>query len=345
MNLLIEKVSYGLINEINGKIDSKTKPAGSLGFIEELAKKISLIQNTLTPELRKPYILIFAGDHGVAAEGVSKYPSGVTYQMVLNFLQGGAAINVFSRQNDIKLKIIDAGVNGSFENNSRLVNCKIANGTKNFSKEPAMTRKQCLEALSKGAEVMRKVNDEGCNIVGLGEMGIGNTSAASAIIHILSKIPLDVIVGRGTGLDDRQLEKKLEIIGKAVSLHKNIDDPIAVLATFGGFEIVEMCGAILAAAERKMIILIDGFIASAALLAASRLEMNVIDYCVFCHESAENGHKRVISYFGARPVLNLDMRLGEGTGAALAYPIVLAAAKFMNEMASFESAGISGSQR
>ncbi len=342
LHFKIDKIDNFLLEKIKRKIDLKTKPVGSLGVLERLAEKVALIQNTLTPSLKKPHILIFAGDHGIAVEGVSKYPSEVTRQMVINFLNGGAAINVFCRRNEIEFKVIDAGVDCEFDGHLHLIDSKIARGTRNFLKEPAMTLEQCNEAVRRGAEIVKKINDCGCNVIGMGEMGIGNTSSASAIIHLISGIDLEFLVGRGTGLNDARIGHKLSVIKKAVSFHKSLNSPMEQLAVFGGFEIAQMCGAMLAAAERKMVLLIDGFIASAALLASSCIERNVLEYCVFCHKSAEAGHEKLMSFLGVKPLLELEMRLGEGTGAAIAYPLLRAAVDFLNEMASFESAGVSG---
>ena len=327
---------------IQHKIDTKTKPLGALGELESVARQIALVQQTLTPALRQPHLLVFAADHGIAQAGVSQYPSEVTHQMVRNFAGGGAAINVFCRQNGLGLTIVDAGVRGSFADLPAVRDEKIAEGTRNYAQEPAMTAAQCTDALQRGARLVDELHASGCNVLGLGEMGIGNTSSAAVLMHLLTGRPLAECVGRGTGLDAAGLARKLDTLTKAVAVHSQVGtEPLAVLATFGGFEIAQMCGAMLRAAELRMLLLVDGFIASAALLVAARLAPAVLAYCVFCHESDEQGHRLLLAELGGRPLLRLGLRLGEGTGCALAYPLVQAAVSFLNEMASFESAGVS----
>jgi nicotinate-nucleotide--dimethylbenzimidazole phosphoribosyltransferase len=326
------------------KIDSKTKPLGALGQLEKLAKKIGLVQQTLTPEFRQPQLLVFAGDHGAARAGVSAYPQDVTWQMVENFLAGGAAINVFARHNGLQLTVVDAGVAHDFAPRAGLVDAKVAPGTANYIEQPAMTRAQCATALARGAQIVRGLAAQGCNVVGFGEMGIGNTAAAALITHCLSGAPLAACVGRGTGLDDVGLARKQALLETALTRYRQSgggDDALAVLAEFGGFEIAMMAGAMLAAAEARMLLLIDGFIVGAAALVAARLAPALVDYCVFCHCSAEPGHGAQLQALGGEPLLDLGLRLGEGTGAALAWPLVQAAAHFVNEMASFASAGVS----
>lgn len=324
------------------KIATKTKPLGSLGQLETLAQQVALVQQTLTPALRQPHVLVFAADHGIARTGVSQYPPEVTHQMVRNFAGGGAAINVFCRQNGLGLTIVDAGVRGSFADLPAVRDEKIAEGTQNFAQAPAMTAAQCANALQRGAWLADELHAAGCNVLGLGEMGIGNTSSAAVLMHLLTGKPLAECVGRGTGLDAAGLARKLATLTQAVAAHPPVGpDPLTVLATFGGFEIAQMCGAMLRAAELRLLLLIDGFIASAALLVAARLAPAVLAYCVFCHESDEQGHRLLLAELGGQPLLRLGMRLGEGTGCALAYPLVRAASNFLNEMASFDSAGVS----
>lgn len=326
---------------IQHHIDFKTKPLSALGQLEQVARQVALIQDTLTPTLRRPHLLVFAADHGIAAEGVSSYPQEVTYQMVLNFLRGGAAINVFCRQHGLELQVVDAGVKGSFAAHPGVIDAKIAEGTRNFAHEPAMSAEQCAQALAKGAALAREVAATGCNILSFGEMGIANTSAAAVLMHHFTGLPLSACLGRGTGLNDEQLRHKTSVLTTAVQHHPPLNAPLDVLATFGGFEIVQMAGAMLAAAEAGLVLLIDGFIATAALLAAAALHPTVREYCLFTHQSDEAGHGRMLAYLQARPLLNLGLRLGEGTGCALAYPLVESAVRFFNEMASFESAGVS----
>lgn len=325
------------------KIDAKTKPLGALARLEDIALQVGLIQNTLSPQLKKPTMLVFAGDHGIAASGVSAYPQAVTAQMVLNFLNGGAAINVFARQNGFNLRVIDAGVNHEFEAQSNLINAKIGMGTADFLQQPAMSQAQCEQALTLGASVVNKEIDAGCNVIGFGEMGIANTASASCLMSVLCGLPIAQCVGRGTGLDDDGLAKKVATLRTAIDHHALTgQDPMVVLATFGGFEIAMMAGAMLRAAEQKAVLLIDGFIASAALLVAYKMQPNILQYCVFAHCSNESAHKQLLAYLGAKPLLDLGLRLGEGTGAVLAYPLVQAAVNFLNDMASFESASLSG---
>jgi len=338
----IGSLSQSLQAALVDKINHKTKPLGALGQLEAVALQLGLIQQTLTPQLANPTLMVFAGDHGVVNSGVSPYPQAVTAQMVLNFLQGGAAINVFARQHDMRLRVIDAGVNHDFDAHTDLIHAKVAAGTANFLQEAAMTSAQCQQALATGASLARQEVASGCNVFGFGEMGIGNTSSASCLMSVLCGIPIEECVGRGTGLDDAGLAQKLSILKQAIDFHDmGGDNALDVLATFGGYEIAMMAGAMLGAAEQQAVLLIDGFIATAALLVAAQLQPNILQYCVFTHCSGEAGHRRLLAHLGATPLLDIGLRLGEGTGAALAYPLVQAAVNFMNEMASFESAGVS----
>jgi nicotinate-nucleotide--dimethylbenzimidazole phosphoribosyltransferase len=322
-------------------IDNKTKPLGSLGMLESLARRIGLIQRTTRPQLIQPAIFVFAGDHGVTAENVSPYPQSVTWQMVENFLAGGAAINVFARQNGCALQIVDAGVNHDFGMRDGLVVRKVGYGTRNFVEEPAMTQQECAQAIEHGRTLVAAL--EG-NVVGFGEMGIGNTTAAAALMHQLTGLPLDTCVGAGAGLDDAGIAHKRQVIARACARHATAKQPLEVLAALGGFEIAMMAGAMLAAAERRMVLLIDGFIVSSALLVAARLQPAVLDYCVFSHCSDERGHRAMLAHLDAQPLLQLGLRLGEGSGCALALPLVQAAVNFLCEMASFESAQVSRKQ-
>ncbi|MFZ6875149.1 nicotinate-nucleotide--dimethylbenzimidazole phosphoribosyltransferase [Undibacterium sp. Di27W] len=324
--------------ELTAAINNKTKPLGSLGRLEHLAAQIGLIQQTTQPALREPAIMVFAGDHGVVAEGISAFPQDVTWQMVENFLADGAAINVFARQNGIALHVVDSGVNHDFGSREKLLNRKIAAGTRNFAKGPAMTAEQCQAAMQNGRELVAGLSG---NVLGFGEMGIGNTTAAAALMHKLTGIPVADCVGAGTGLSSDGIRHKQAVIEAATVLHDSVHDAAAVLATFGGFEIATMVGAMLAAAERRMVLLIDGFIVSSALLVAARMQPAIIDYCVFSHLSDESGHARMLQALQVKPVLQLDLRLGEGTGAALVYPMLQAAVNFLNQMATFASAQVS----
>jgi nicotinate-nucleotide--dimethylbenzimidazole phosphoribosyltransferase len=337
----IEKPQKAIAESIQHKIDNKTKPLGALGVLETLAKQIALIQQTITPILTNPCILVFAGDHGIVAESVSPFPQEVTPQMVYNFLNGGAAINVFARQNKIRLKIVDSGVAVDLTPHPDLLDRKVAYGTKNFAKEAAMTRVECLQAMQHGALLVEECVNEGTNVIGFGEMGIGNTSSSAALMHLFTNLPITDCVGKGTGLDENGISHKAAVIIKAIENYPNHRDPLSILSWFGGFELVMTCGAILKAAEKKMVILIDGFNITAALLAAYAFEPNVLDYCIFSHCSNEKGHQSMISYLKGQPIISLDMRLGEGTGVAVAYPILESAVSFLNEMASFDSANVS----
>ena len=338
---LISPVSSTIDVDLKKKIDAKTKPPGSLGRLEKLAVKFGRIQNSLNPELINPTILVFAGDHGITEEGVSPYPQEVTTQMVINFLNGGAAINVFCHQNNISLHVIDAGVKADFPECNELINAKIGRGTKNFCKEAAMSFDECERAIEKGAELSRTVPLSTCNVIGFGEMGIGNTSSAAALTHRFTGLPVEDCVGKGTGLDDPGLKHKQNTIRQALEKHAQIKEPQAVLSTFGGFEIAMMVGAMLESAVLKRIILIDGFIAAAAFLAAFRIVPEIKQYAVFAHKSDEQGHGKILKYMQVEPLISLGMCLGEGTGAAVAFPILQSAVSFLNQMASFESAGVS----
>ncbi len=326
--------------QLQHKIDLKTKPPGSLGKLEQVALQIGLIQNTTTPELKKPAMIVFAGDHGITDEGVSPFPKEVTFQMVMNFLNEGAAINVFCKTNGISLKVVDAGVDYDFPAELNIVPAKIAHGTQNFLKHPAMTSDQLEMAFDKAAEIVQKEFDAGCNVIGFGEMGIGNTSSATMLMHKFTGLSIVECTGRGTGHTDEGLSKKQQILQKAAEAH-DVTDPKQVLATYGGFEVAMMCGAMLKAAALGMVVLVDGFIASSAMLTASKINPSVLENAIFCHVSGEKGHRLMLQSMGVEPLLDLGMRLGEGSGAAVAYPIIKTAVAFLNDMASFEDAGVS----
>lgn len=348
MNFSIPPVAAALAADLRHRIDNKTKPLGALGRLESLALQIGLARGELAPTLRQPQLAVFAADHGAAKAGVSAFPQDVTWQMVENFLAGGAAINVFARGNGLALSIVDAGVAHDFSLDGTpragLIDAKIAAGTANFIEAPAMTAAEVEAAMARGAALAHAWADAGCDVLGFGEMGIGNTAAASLLTHVLTNTPLDTCIGRGTGLDDSGLARKRELLAKAVARVGDVGQlaPRQVLAEFGGLEIAMMAGAMLGAAERRIVLLIDGFIVGAAALVAARLHPEILPYCVFCHQSAEPGHRAQLQALGGEPLLDLGLRLGEGTGAALAWPLVKAAADFLRDMASFESAGVSG---
>lgn len=335
-----------LATALQHKIDTKTKPLGALGRLERLALQIGLLQNTLSPALNNPHILVCAGDHGAlkdpAGAALSAYPQDVTWQMVENFLAGGAAINVLARQAGMSLVVADAGVNHDFGSRPGLVDAKIAHGTSSYLAGAAMTAEQREAAMTKGAAVVAELAGKGCNVLGFGEMGIGNTASASLITHFLTAAPLADCVGRGTGLDDAGLDKKRAILAGIVARHAGSNSPLDILAQYGGFEIAMLTGAMLEAKRCGMLLLIDGFIVTSALLVAAGVEPTILQSCVFSHRSQERGHAVQLEHLGVEPLLELDLRLGEGTGTALAYSLVKASVAFLNEMASFESAGVSG---
>ncbi|NVK87595.1 MAG: nicotinate-nucleotide--dimethylbenzimidazole phosphoribosyltransferase [Gammaproteobacteria bacterium] len=321
-------------------IDQKTKPLGSLGQLENLALQLAQVLGDEPLQIKRPQMLIFAADHGIAAEGISIAPSDVTTQMVNNFLAGGAAINCFCQTNEIELHVIDAGIATEIKH-PRLIQQAIVRGTKNFCQQPAMTKAQANQCLALGAAIASEILDQGSNVIGFGEMGIGNSSSAAAMMAAILKVPADECVGRGTGISDHVLSKKLAIIESALRLHaENLTSPLEILSAVGGFEIGQIAGAMLAVAAQKKVILVDGFITTAAALLATQLAPASVDFMVFCHESNEQGHRRMLQFLDRQALLNLDLRLGEGTGAALALPLLHAAAKFYNDMASFESAGV-----
>jgi len=324
-------------------IDLKTKPLGALGRLETLALQLGMIQGTLTPNITQPQIRVFAADHGLTKHGTSAFPSSVTAQMVYNFLQGGAAINVLARQHNIELRVVDAGVDADFasspfKDHPQLLDYKVRHGSRDALTEPAMTDQECLAALENGMNV---VKDMVGNLLIVGEMGIGNTSAASLLLARLGNVAIADCIGRGTGLDDAGLQHKTDILTQVLARHSEVQAPFDILAALGGLEIAMMAGALIQAASERRILLIDGFIASSALLAAERLAPGVAQYAIFAHHSVEPGHAHLLKLLNAEPLLNMGMRLGEGSGAALAYPLLQSACAIINEMASFSDAGIS----
>lgn len=336
-----------LKDQLQNKINSKTKPLGALGLLEEIALQVGLIQETTAPFIARPTIMVFAADHGIAATGlVNPYPQSVTAQMVLNFLNGGAAINVFTQMHQLQLIVVDSGVN---ENLSQLqqpnfIQAKQGMGTANYLTAPAMSMDLALSCIKKGKELVTVVAKDGTNCIGFGEMGIGNTSSAALIMHAITGFPIQACAGRGTGANDEQLTIKINTLEKVAAfhqLHTLCKEPLKLLNRIGGFEIAMMVGAYLAAAEEKMVIVVDGFIATAALLIATQIESTVINNCIFAHSSNEQGHSKMLQFLKAKPLLNIGLRLGEGTGAALAIPLIESAVAFLNQMASFEQAGVS----
>ncbi len=336
-----------LAQRLQHKLDNKTKPLGSLGRLEALALQLGLILDSETPQLVAPQLVVFAGDHGLAARGVSAYPSDVTWQMVENFLAGGAAVSVLARQHAPALTVVDCGVARDFAPRPDLVVRKIAPGTADSSAGPAMSADQCAQAIANGKAVVEQLPG---NALLLGEMGIGNTSAASLLLARLSGLPLGECVGAGTGLDEAGVERKRQVLQQVLTLHAQAKSPLDALAAFGGFEIATMVGAVLEAAAQRRVIVADGFITTAAVLVAQRLAPHVTQRCVFSHRSDESGHLLLLRRLGpapgqpARALLDLGLRLGEGSGAALAWPLLVSACALLRDMASFESAGVSGPQ-
>lgn len=327
---------------LQARIDAKTKPLGALGRIETLALQLGLIQHTTEPQIRAPQMLVFAADHGAARAGISAYPQDVTWQMVENFLAGGAAINVFSRLNCLQLSVVDAGVAHDFGPRAGLIDAKLGHGTANYLETRAIEPEVLEAALERGRQLAHEAAAAGSNALGLGEMGIGNTASASLLTHCLTGLPLERITGRGAGLDDAGVTRKRALLEQALTRGGRPSDPYDALIQYGGFEIAMMAGAMLGAAEKRMLIVVDGFIVTAALLAAQGIVPEVLDYCVFAHCSDETGHALQLAHLGVEPLLALGMRLGEGSGAALAFPLLQAASAFLSDMASFESAGVSG---
>lgn len=341
-DLNIEPVDPSWIRRARARQLELTKPPESLGRLEEIANRIAAIQVTLSPAIVRPTIILFAADHGVCGEGVNPYPQTVTAQMVMNFLRGGAAINALARTTGVELEIVDAGVAHDIPESPNLIRRPVARGTKNFCREPAMTRGEAQQALSLGIEMAGHAVKQGCTLLGMGEMGIGNTTAASALTAALTGLEPDAVIGRGTGADDACMARKHSAVERALRLHtSHISDPLDLLARLGGFEIGALSGVCLAAAANRCAIVADGFIATAAAALATRFDPNIRDYLFAAHRSTEPGHAPLLALLNQRPILDLDMRLGEGTGAALALPIIRAAVEAFTRMATFESAGVS----
>lgn len=335
-----------LIHQAQLRLDCLTKPKGSLGRLEELAKQIVGITGTCAPVLNQPVIITMASDHGVAEEGVSAYPQAVTVQMVQNFLQGGAAVNVLARHVGCRVIVVDMGVAADIPTHPHLVLRKMSYGTRNMTQTAAMTRAECEAAIHAGYALVEQELTEGIHLVGLGEMGIGNTTAASAIVAAMTNQPLDRVTGRGTGVDAKTWGKKLAVIQRALDVNRpDPSDPIDVLAKVGGFEIAGLVGVMLAGARAHLPIILDGFIVGAAAVIAVRLVPTLRPYLIASHLSQEPGHRAVLEYLKLRPLLELQLRLGEGTGAALAMPLLGAACKILTEMATFDQAGVSGQIR
>lgn len=324
------------------KIDNLNKPKGSLGRLESLALQVGLIQHSLTPSLNHPCHILFGADHGIEREGVSVSPREVTWQQMINFGRGGGGVNMFCRQHGFKLRIVDVGVDHDFNpaDHPNIIDRKIAHGTKNFLYGPAMSEEEYGRAISIGAAMVDECHNEGCNVICFGEMGIGNTSPSSIWMHLLAGIPLDKCVGAGSGLNSTGQNRKLDILSRAVDNYTRSHTDISPLRYFGGFEMVAAIGGMMRAAEHRMIILVDGFIMSACMLAASNLNHDILQYAVFGHCGDESGHRLMLNAMNAEPLLSLGLRLGEGTGAICAYPILQSAVNMINEMDNFSHAQI-----
>jgi len=338
----IQPIDTNLIAQTQRRLDGLTKPLGSLGRLEEIACRLVAMTGKANPIFTQKRIMTIAADHGVVAEGVSAYPQEVTAQMVANFLNGGAAINVLARHVGAKVVVVDLGVAADLKPHPNLISRKMGYGTRNMAHEPAMSREQAIATLVAGIEVTEREIASGADVIGTGEMGIGNTTPSSAITAVITGTPVAQVTGRGTGIDDATLQRKIDVIQRAIALHQpNPNAPIEVLAKIGGFEIGGIAGVTLAAAAHRVPILVDGFISTAGALIAVGLCPDVKGYLFSAHRSAEIGHRIALDFLGLQPILELDLRLGEGTGAALAMPILEASAKLLNEMASFDEAGVS----
>ena len=343
-NLDIRPIDEQFSTQISAAIDIKTKPPGSLGRIEELALKIGACQHSLSPAADPARLFIFAGDHGLTAEGVSAWPSEVTTQMVLNFLSGGAAANVFARTNNIGITVVDAGVIGELPDHADLERANIRKGTRNAMVEDAMSADELEAALSFGAKLAQDAVAQGTKVILLGEMGIGNTSSATLLAHKLEGIDIQTLTGPGAGLDNEGVNRKVETLKKVASRRPEDLSAQEALAAFGGLEIACMAGALIGAANAGAVVLVDGFIASSAALCALRARPEAAAYTIFSHCSKEPGHVAMMAAIGEDPLIDLDLHLGEGTGALLAFPMLRNACAMLNEMATFESAGVSGKE-
>lgn len=339
----IHPINNNLIKTAFERINRLTKPVSSLGRLEEVAAKLFAIFNGNMPDSLKKAVYVFAADHGITEEGVSAYPKDVTYQMVFNFLRGGAAINVFAKSVGAKVYVVDVGVDYKFDNHKGLLIKKIKHGTMNFLKSPAMSVEDAIKSILVGFDVASDAVKEGFNLLAPGDMGIGNTTSSSAILKTITEYDTEKLVGYGTGIDEKTVNCKIEVVNAAIKLHKpSKSDAIDILHKVGGFEIGAICGFILGAAFHKKPVVIDGFISAAGFCLAWLFNKNVIDYAIFSHCSKEKGHKLFFEYVKHKPLFDLDLRLGEGTGAVLAFPVIKAALKMFNEMATFEEANVSG---
>ena len=336
----ISRPDRAIERKLIDKIDNLTKPKGSLGMLERLALKIGLIQQTLTPSLKNPCNILFAADHGIIEEGVTVSPKEVTWQQLSHFSKGGAGINFLCDQHGFRLVLVDAGVDYDIPAGHGIIDLKVRKSTRNFLYEAAMTADELELCLQRGADVVADVHKQGCTVVSFGEMGSGNTSPSSMWMHLFTGIPLDRCIGAGAGLNGSGISHKYDVLSRALANYKGGDSVKEKMAWFGGYELAMAVGGMLKAAELGMIILVDGFIMTACMLAASRLYPEVMDYAIFCHQGDESGHKLMLEYLGVRAVLHLDLRLGEGSGAVCAYPIIQSAVNMINNMDSFQSVNV-----
>ena len=337
----IQPVDTELLKKAQAKLDNKTKPLGSLGRLEEFAGRFAAITGSLDPDTEKKVIFTFAADHGVVAEGVSAFPKEVTPQMVFNFLRGGAGVNVLARHAGVEVRVVDIGVDHDFEGIPGLIHRKIARGTRNFAKGPAMTREEAVAAIETGIALADECREEGIAMAGTGEMGIGNTTSASAIIAAISGMPVGKVTHRGTGINDAALRNKIRVIERALEVNgPDPADPLDVLTKVGGLEIAGIAGLVIGCAANRIPVVIDGFISTAGALIAAEMHPHIKEYIFAAHRSVEIGHQFMLEHLGAKPILDLELRLGEGTGAALAMGLIEAGVKILKEMATFEEAGV-----
>ena len=323
------------------KIDKLAKPRGSLGKLEGVAKKVATIQNSLTPKLTNPHHLLFVADHGIVEEGVSPSPKEITWQQAINMTQGGAGINIFTQQHNFGLHIVDAGTDYDFPKDINIVDKKVRKSSRNFLREAALTEDEVNLALQYGEEMVNLIAEQGCNIVSMGELGIGNTSIASIWMHLITKIPLQQCVGAGSGFNNEFIRHKYKVLQQSVDRYVGELNPMTIMAEFGGLEMIMATGAMLRAAELKMVILIDGFLMTNSLLMASQINPEVENYAIFSHRSEEQGHILLLEYLGVEPLVHLNFCLGEGTGAVCAYPLVESGVRMINQMKSFDESQIS----
>ena len=336
----IKPIDRSIERDVINKIENLTKPKGALGRLEDLALQISLIQHTLSPELHRPHNVLFAADHGILEEGVSVSPKEVTWQQLSHFSKGGAGINFLCEQHDFKLVLVDAGVDYDIPAGHGIIDMKVRKGTRNFLHEAAMTADELDLCIERGAKIVRDIYAEGCNVISFGEMGSGNTSPSAVWMHLFTGIDLKKCIGAGAGLDSEGVRRKHEVLAKAVANYKGDEKAESKIAWFGGYEMAMALGGMLQAAELGMLIIVDGFIMTSVILAASQFYPEILEYAVFGHQGDEAGHKLMLEVMGVKAILHLDLRLGEGSGAVCAYPIIESAVRMINRMDSFRSVNV-----